>query len=159
MIKFNIEAPGLKELAKRLKDLPDELNGKFVRATMGEAVKPTVRRAQENAPVDSGRLQLQIGKQSAIKGDQVFVRVGVLLTTKKGIERSLKKKEGGKSKGTVLTHDAYYDFMVELGTEKMAARPFLMPAFDATKEEFVATFVSKTNTKLDKFYRSLPNTK
>lgn len=159
MIKFNIDAPGLKELARELKKLPEAVSAKMVRAEMGAASKVTVDAAQRNAPVDSGRLQLQIGKQTAIKGDQIFVRVGVLLTSKKGIERSLKKKGDGKSKGAVLTHDAYYDFMVELGTEKQAAQPFLMPAFDSTKEEYVARLTAGLRKRLDRFYRSLPNTK
>ena len=152
LCKFTIEAPGLKELAEELKRFPEEISAKMLRGAFGEAAKPVVAAAQRNAPVDSGRLQLKIGKQTALKGDQLFVRVGVLLQTKKQIARKLERKKlGTAAAGIVLTHDPYYDFMVEYGTKHQAPQPFLRPAFDSTKEEFIAVLKSQITSRIDRY--------
>ncbi len=164
-MKFSIAAPGLKELQKELKKLPDEISVKFVKQAMTKAVKPIVTRATAAAPVDTGRLQMLVGVSArivkGIKGrqDRVDVRVGPLVSSKRQIANKLKKKAEGKIQGTVLTSGAWYGHFVEYGTTSQPAQPFLRPAFDAGKEEFIATFTAEVREKLDRYYAKLPNTR
>lgn len=158
-IKFSIEAKGLKELQKELKRLPEELSASFVKSAMLKAVEPVLQEARRRAPVDSGRLQLMQAKSAKImpRAGKILIRVGTKFLGKRQITKSLEKKAAGKSKGTVLTHNAYYDFMVEYGTRFQKAQPYLRPAFDGKKEEFVAVFREQVRVKLDAYYKKFPS--
>lgn len=49
-----------------------------------------------------------------------------------GVRRGKLRQQIGKSQSN---QDAYYWWFVEFGTSKMAAKPFLRPAFDSRKEQ------------------------
>lgn len=53
-----------------------------------------------------------------------------------GVRKGKKYRNQGK-KGN-LSQDAWYARFVEFGTSKMAARPFMRPAFEAKKGDAVA---------------------
>lgn len=72
-------------------------------------------RARQNVPVDSGRLRDSI-RVVRLKGDP-RLNVRVYAGNRK------KREEGG----------AFYAHMIEFGTVKMTAKPFLRPAFNECK--------------------------
>jgi len=51
--------------------------------------------------------------------------------------------------------DAWYWWFVENGTSKMAARPFLRPAFEAKKDEAVNVFAEVLKDAVDKLERTV----
>jgi HK97 gp10 family phage protein len=82
--------------------------------------------------------------------------VGVRGLSKKASRqfKSNTDRKGKALKGSDNPRDPYYWMWVELGTSKMAARPFLRPAFEAKKVEAVHValregqkFVRKTAAK------------
>lgn len=104
-VKFSVKFEGLDELALELKKRENL-----------DAVKTVVKRngselqagAQQNAPVDTGKL----------KGN-IF----------------LEAKDGGLT--AEVTPTAEYSAYVELGTRFMAAQPYLEPAFNVQKNIFI----------------------
>ena len=131
---------GLKELQSALKELPDRIAKNVLRGSVGAGAavikKETVSRAPEyTGPVSKGHpppgtlkravYQKQIRELSSLFKQTFYV----------GVRRGKEFQKQGK-KGN-LSQDAYYASMVEFGTSKMAARPFMRPAFEAKKEAAV----------------------
>lgn len=60
----------------------------------------------------------------------------------------------GKALGEV--HDPrYYQWFLEFGTEKMQAHPFIRPAFEAKKDEALATIVEQILSGLERVQRKV----
>lgn len=131
---------GLKELQAALKELPQRIARNVLRGAVGAGAAVIRNEAKARAPISTGDrgaghpspgtlrraiYQKQIRElSSAVK--QTFY-VGV----RKG------KQYRGQGKKGNLSQDAYYAKFVEFGTAKMAARPFMRPAFEAKKGEAV----------------------
>lgn len=143
-----------------LRQLGDEFAPKVLRQAFLDAAIIVRDEAARRAPVKSGRLSEMMGRTSGIdkKSGQVFVKVGGIRLSKKRIERSLRKKSEGKTQGIVITGGPYYDRFVEYGTRFQKAQPYLRPAFDAKKEEFVLQIRDTMGDRVDKFLRKRKNT-
>ena len=100
----DIKIIGLQKLQKKLKNNTDLSDVKKVVRHNGSEMQ---KKAQKNAPVDSGTLKRSIG---------------------------LEINEGGMVAEVEPTAD--YAPYVELGTRFMEAQPYLKPAFDDQKKEF-----------------------
>lgn len=127
------QVSGLKELNAALKQLPDNIAKNVLRGATSAGAAVIRKEARQRAPVYTGDVQGNHPPPGTLKKSvyqsqrrnlsslvkQVF-HVGV--RTGKGL-----KDKAGRSV------DAYYWRFVEFGTSKMAARPFLRPAFEAKK--------------------------
>jgi HK97 gp10 family phage protein len=106
---FHIE--GAEELNEALRDVGDSVTGIIVRQAAEAGANVIAEEAQRLAPVDEGDLRDSIkAKPRRIQQGRAQFEIG----------------PGG---------DAWYGKLVELGTEKMPAKPYLRPAFDAKQEE------------------------
>jgi HK97 gp10 family phage protein len=123
---------GFKELAEALKKLGPKVakNGLRRATSAGAAIVRNDARAR--APVDTGEMKRDIMMKRArdVKGGDttgaqyiVYVRSGK------------KSRLAGKKRD--IQRDSYYWKFIEFGTAKMAAKPFLRPAFEANKEAAV----------------------
>ena len=105
-----IEIKGLESLMRKL----DSMGGNVLDA-LGKAVEQTtqvaISDAQTNVAVDTGML-----KQSIVHGSDVV--------------------HNTDSVTGIVGTSAYYAIYQEMGTVKMAAHPFLMPALNANKDTF-----------------------
>lgn len=128
------EVKGLRELNEALKELPDRVAKNVLRGATAAGAAVIRKETKAKAPVYHGDVakghpppgtlkravyQKQISERSTLV-QQVFY-VGVR-TGRSAMKKGL---------------DAFYWFFVELGTARMAARPFLRPAFEAKKQEAV----------------------
>ena len=68
--------------------------------------------AAQNAPVDTGALRSSLTSESGMDGDLLYI-------VRDGVE---------------------YGVFLELGTSKMAARPFVLPAVESWRDRFQAAF-------------------
>lgn len=134
---------GLKELKEALAALPERIARNVLRGGVSAGAAVIRKEAQLLAPVYTGEVaaghpppgtlkravyQKQIAELSS-NTKQVFY-VGV----RKGRaaqHSGSKSSKNGPTQGTNL--DAYYASWVEFGTSKMAARPYMRPAFEAKK--------------------------
>lgn len=134
---------GFKELEENLKALGTDMHEKGVKRMMSRAAVPMRDDARRRAPIlakatparKPGTVQraIQIWRK---RGTQYAVTyyVGVRGLTRRAIR--LFKQAWGKHSAD-NPNDPFYWRHVELGTSKMAARPFLRPAFEARKFEAV----------------------
>lgn len=121
---------GLAELQAQLQGLGRELGRKTLASAARKAFAPVVDSARAKAPKgDSGQLRDALRLQVVMpKGEGAAVVAGL---------RVAKMPPGGRRRWKVGP-EIYWRF-VEMGTAKMAARPFARPALDSNASRVVET--------------------
>jgi HK97 gp10 family phage protein len=119
---------GFKELAAALKELGPRVGRKHLRGSVAKGATIVRTEARNLAPVDTGEMRkdIQVKRERSpdnVASYSVFVRSGK------------KSRLAGRARN--VDRDSFYWKFVEFGTAKMAARPFMRPAFEAKKEEAV----------------------
>lgn len=150
---FEVKLKGFDELARQLRALPEKVSQKLLIAALKEAAKPTLEEARRLAPVaaqrsrwvNPGLLRKSIViKNFKVRGLGPFSRgvtVGVRKLSKARRRRAkqaraLVRARTGTSLGATF-NDPYYWYFVERGTAHAAAKPFLRPAFNRHREQFL----------------------
>lgn len=141
----SFEVHGLKEMEDALKEIGNAAAGKTLFSALMAAGMPIQKEAQANAPKSTEpHYKYQKGKA------KVQVPSGTL---KKSIGRKRLKSsqvETGAEIGISWRGRAFYGRFLEFGTSKMAAKPFLRPAFDAKKDESLTIFKDKLAENIEK---------
>ncbi|OJW11211.1 MAG: hypothetical protein BGO49_11130 [Planctomycetales bacterium 71-10] len=101
---------GLGKVDRRLKRLAPDLQARYAAQAMEAGMSLVLQAAKANAPVDTGELRDAIHMETHSDGSRVSVEVKV-------------------GEGDFLG-DQYYAAMVEYGTYKMAAHPYMLPAYE-----------------------------
>ena len=129
-VGFNIK--GLEELAKNRKALSKSFAGSTLRTALRNAGKPVLKRAQAKVPVATGDLKRSLAVVAKVD------RAGVG-TARVGARR------GGRFRG-------YHVHLVELGTSKTRAQPFLRPALEEAESqgEVRDAFIGALNMTIEK---------
>ena len=133
---------GQRGLSRKLSRMGTQVGGKTLRSAALGSTLSLLRQAQANAPEDErsylkqvytgrmvapGFLKRNIGRKSILSADRTFVKVMV----------------GPRA-------EAFYGTQfVEIGTSRQPPRPWLVPAFTATKDKVFSTF----KIKLDKLIK------
>jgi len=137
---FRVEMTGFKELENALLELPKAVAKNVLRRALMKAGRPVVEGAQANAPVRTGQLQKDIDIRARLVRRQRRGRA------KAGdVEMFIGPAFPGAAHGHLL----------EFGTSKMAARPFLRPAWDAAKDGVLKAIGSELWTAIDKAAKRL----
>lgn len=123
-----VQVEGLEELNRNLLDLGDKLAKQYIRKAAKEAADLFVQDAKRRAPVLKKPVR---GRQPGALRDSIIAKVS--LTKKNGLVVRI-----GPDK------KVFYARFVEFGTSKMAAKPYMRPAWDGEK-----------NAALDAFTESL----
>ena len=105
---MKIELEGVNELEAKLQKLSESMREEIIEEGLLRAAEPIRKNAEQRAPMRTGNLKENI-YSSVDPKDKRSVDVGP-----------------GPS--------AFYGLFLELGTQKMSARPFLRPAFDSNKK-------------------------
>ena len=131
--EFNIK--GLAALNKELKRLPEDFSKKALAGAVGAAARLLRDAAKDNVPVNTGNLK------SALRAKKKKTHSKYISNYAANI----------KSKGANGV-PSYYGFIVENGSNKMPARPFMRTAFDENREQAVMVFNRILDKKI-KFYQ------
>lgn len=125
-----VEVKGLKELSQALQELPRHIQGKALGAAVKAGADIIRDQAKANVAILTGATQKNIVAYRAkgSKPDDITYEVGI--TMKKKYPRRIKKAKSG-TWGRIGSENwpPFYWRFLEFGTRKMAARPFLRPAW------------------------------
>ena len=150
---------GLKELQAALKELPERIARNVLRGSVNAGATVIRKEAQARAPVSVGpkrQGQSPPGTlkralyQKQIRELSSLVKQTFIVSVRKGKQYRNQGKKGN------LSQDAYYARFVEFGTAKMAARPFLRPAFEARKTDAVAAIKAYLERRIPEEVTKLP---
>jgi HK97 gp10 family phage protein len=140
------ELIGVRELSKKLDELTLKVRGQVLRRAANAAVKPVLDAARGLIPVNKiqelhktykGRLVAPGFAQRSIAAKVSLSRDGRAVFARMGVRR-----------------EAFYAVnFVELGTSKMAAQPWLRPAFERTRSQALARFAEVLKAQIDKVTR------
>jgi len=143
---------GLKELERQLLKLEKKVSGKVLRNAARTALRPMQKAAKRNAPKSTTTYLRWTRKGSY----PVWTKPGAL---RKSIRLSARLNKRGVGKTAVTakvsagSKDAFYAHMVERGTVKMPAQPFMMPAFAGHKRESLDLFSKDLKKRIDEVKR------
>lgn len=149
---FTFSIDGLKELDRQLRALPERVAGNALATAVSAGARVIRDEVIARAPVDTGALKSQIftkrlrSPSASEKTSIVGVRGGLAkyANTKRNV-RSGKAGQSYKTNGKTF----YWKF-IEFGTSKLAAYPFLRPAFDAKEQEAVKAMTDKLDERIQK---------
>ncbi len=161
----SFQIDGLAAVQRKLEGMKVDVARKAGRAAATKAMRIVRDAAKRNAKsVDDAKTSEQIAKNIAVTGrydrrqNAIIAKVGVrggarsFANTKSNVRagRAGKSYKTGGSSGNP-GGDTWYWRLLEFGTSKMAARPFMRPALEQNVEKVVATFVSEMSAAVDRF--------
>jgi len=125
---MSIKIEGLKEVQKKLKSLPGNVQRRVVRGATRAGANIVKKEAQRNVPVrQDGKLK-RAGKSKA-KG----YRYPGYLKKNIGLIRNKRVPKNVFSFLVKTLKFAYYGAFLEFGTSKMSAKPWLRPAYESKR--------------------------
>lgn len=161
LMSCDMQLSGLADLEQALADLGDAVGAKVLKAALREAAKPMLDNAQARAPeAEKAYYRYTSGRRKKGeprgKGTRRLVPSGTL-------RRSLRLRQikpdrigGGIDAAVTLDvkKDAFYWWMVEKGTEKTPAQPYLRPAFDDEYKTVSNSFADILRKRIDRAKRA-----
>lgn len=150
----SFELTGVEELETRLRTVQHDLRNKGGRAALRKAANLIARAARKNARAiddpDTGR---SIARNIAVRWDnRTFRRTGDLsfrIGVRGGGKFSERKGNPDRGAGGPTPHW----HLVELGTRRSRAQPYIRPAGMEKSQEAAATFVQEYGKALDRLTR------
>lgn len=163
-VTFNIN--GLAPVIEKLQRVSYDVKKKGGRSALRKAARQVVNNIKANAAqFDDPETTRSIAKNVNLRwnswrfnktGDLAF-KIGILGGAKKDkILKARKRKKGTLSLAPITKNkalpggDTWYWRMIEFGTEKQAARPFVRPALADHVEQITDIFVEAYDKALDK---------
>lgn len=149
-MKTEFDLVGLDKAIERIKALPNNLRKKVVMGALRRAARVVTKAAKVNAMAhddpETGRkiasnVQQRFAGKTYKNTGNVMYRIGV--TTPKGRIPKGNPDQGDKGP-TPHWH------LLELGTEQMAAKPFMLPALTANIDTATNTFAAEVEKGLNK---------
>ena len=141
MSKSIYQIEGFEELQQKIKQLPDKVKKREVLKILGQAANPTLKAAQNLAPVGSGYINVR-GKRYKRKKRQVRKTVISDVYTPGIGKKSIGKKNMTRAKNPMLyisprsrkKADGFYlRQFVQPGTKYQKSNDFMIKAYEQTK--------------------------
>lgn len=142
----NFQVDGLRELGLRMQGLKADMAGKIARQAVAAGAGVVRAAARKGAPVDTGNLKAAVIMKRMRKPENGLTEQ-YIVTPRKGKASDVIAAKRGTGK---LGKDAYYAHMVEFGTVKMPAQPFMRPALEQNTQRATDAMVKRLRKRLDK---------
>lgn len=141
-----IRVEGLTQLGAAMRKLSEKVNKRIAASATGAAAKviknAAVRKIETNPSVDTGSLRDAVIVKKLGKGESQGMTSAHITTVR---YRGSKKRKSKRKQAT-----APYAHIVEFGSVKMQAEPFLRPAFDERKDEALRVMVDRLRAGIEK---------
>jgi len=139
-VGWGIVLTGDKELIRKMQRLAEKTQKRIVQKAMKKGAARVRKAAKRRVPVETGLLKKSLGSKVARrKRDKVVV--GII-----GPRTGFKKQMPDGS----YRNPVRYAHLVELGTKRAGAKPFLRPAFEQERDGAVADIRKKLWEELRK---------
>lgn len=153
-MKVEIRLQGAREILQAMQQLPQKLDRKLLNKSLLAGAVITRDDARARAPIlqteerrrRPGTLRRAI-RALAVRPDRYAASVWVRVRPLTGRQIARFKQKRGLSAAD-NPNDPYYWRFVEFGTSKMAARPFMRPAFEATKFRAVNEIIRDSRARV-----------
>jgi HK97 gp10 family phage protein len=153
---------GIAQAVKNLETLSQGLQSNITRAAVRRATN-VIGRAIKATTYSAGRKQITglllrsqsvaVSKKGEIITGSVRMR-DVNITSNSRVARLVRKHRSVKA-GTTKTR-AFYWWFLEKGTQRIKARPWVIPAFDATSATAIDAFAETLRNRVDAETAKLP---
>ncbi|WP_372804376.1 HK97-gp10 family putative phage morphogenesis protein [Paracoccus seriniphilus] len=145
-MSVTIDVEGFAELEKALDNLSKSAGKAVLRRALKKAAQPTADLARSMAPVKTGKLAKSVIVGTRLDGRQARIHRRMFRDDKAAVEMfvgpSYLRGDGGR-----------HGHLVEFGTSKMAARPFMRPAWDQDKHAMLERLSDELWAELEKSIR------
>lgn len=134
---------GEKKLNRKLSRLKEAVKRRVLRKAVTAASKPVLKAAKTKAPKQTGLLRKSLGRRT-----KTYRKSGVAVAVvgpREGFSKEV--VVNGKSE---FRNPVKYAHLVELGTIKNVAQPFLRPALDSTKVEATQAMAQAIEAGIEK---------
>lgn len=139
---------GLKEVQAALKALPVAMQRQAEAAVLRGGGKVIADKAKANCTaVDQGDLKKSIAFNVKRFRGSYSARVGPRAGIKKQVGTYSRGKKAGQAR---YKNPVKYSHLIEFGTAHSAAKPFLRPAMESSRNEVVSAMLSSYRKHLDK---------
>ena len=125
----DVEVKGMEDILKRLKVLPEKIQSRVLVGAIRAGASSISKEMKLLSPKDTGTLSKSIGIVKRRSKDKNLVHFTVAPLNKKG---------------------GWIAHFHEFGTSKMAANPFVRPAFESKGEETIEVAKKYMSKRLDK---------
>ncbi len=140
-IDFTLE--GAEELQKLFSNMSDKMVRRATSRAARKSLKPAHKKAKSNAlRFDDPETAESIAKNLAIKVSTKRFKLSGIIKASLGVRGGAKDDGNGGKFG-----DTWYWRLLEFGTVKMPAQPFLRPAFNPRQAEQVFTAAMREEIK------------
>lgn len=125
------EIKGLKELSKALKAFPQNVQNNILNSAVRAGAVTIQKEAKKNVHKRTRKLEkaIVIKKRRPKNKNRLKYQLGI--------------QQGG-------TNDAYYGHIVEFGSSKMEALPYMRPALESKADEVINDVRKKMQQRIDK---------
>ena len=172
---ITVKVQGLSDLGARMKNLSADVSNRISRAATAAGASVIKSAAQSKVPVLTGALKKGIVVKRIPKSETGLTSEHIVTVSTRQMKKYVDKSRaavtelqgptqpvtsGGKTyrpKKLLARQDSYaslgdfyYARFIEFGTAKMAAKPFLRPAYDENKQKAVEAIKDRIEKRLKK---------
>lgn len=140
----DLQVKGLRELGAAMRGLSADMAGKVARQAVAAGAGVSRKAIRQKAPVDTGNLRAAIVMK---REKNTRLTEEYVVAVRKGKRRDVAAAKSGQGK---LGKDAYYAHMVEFGTVKMPAQPFVRPGFEETAQAATDAIAKRLKARIEK---------
>lgn len=146
-MSVTVKIEGLDDVVKRMLEAPSKVERYVAAAAVRAAAKPVINRARSLLPTkrdgSTGQLRKSIGVRVKRYKGAVWAGVG----PRPGFKAVKRTTRDGKP---VYHNPTQIAHLVERGTSRARARPFLRPAIDGTRNEQFSSFARKAEESFER---------
>lgn len=132
MAKTSFKISGLSELGRELKKRGDDMGRRIAQKATASGAYVVREAAKRRAPKSDSQHQLGRRKNEIVQPGNL--RANVVMKRVTDGRMTAEYVVGVRAGSGRNPNDAFYGDFVEIGTVKMAAQPYIRPAFDAEKQ-------------------------
>jgi HK97 gp10 family phage protein len=130
---MSLKITGAKDIERLLYKLPAQMQNRAESTILRQGAKPILKAAKSKAPKGpTGLLKKSMGvtvkKVKGVRSARVGPRNGFIQT------KMVKRRKTGEIESQDI-NPVFYAHLVELGSSRQVAKPFIRPAIDSSKSE------------------------